>query len=132
MGALQNQRMHWDYGSSDSNYWKFGKFTLGDILLGMAWKLSPMMRPSLFLSTGIFRTPLLMNLDPVGIPLGECAPLLLAKFILVIPPLESNEKCLKMTTLVYWEMGRKGFLDSVLMLAPEPQMSPPKVSHIQV
>jgi hypothetical protein len=70
MGALRNQWMRWDYGSFDGNCWKSGKFTLGAILLGMAWKLSQMMSPTLFLSIGICRTPLLMNLDPEEIPLG--------------------------------------------------------------
>jgi hypothetical protein len=91
-----------------------------------------MMRPSLVLSSGICRTPLLMNLDPRWIPLGECAPLLLEKRILVIPLSESDEICLKTTALVYWEMGWKGFPKSGLMLALEPQMCQPKVSHIQV
>jgi hypothetical protein len=132
MGALQNQWMHWDYGSSDSNCWKSGKFSLGAILLRMAWKLSQMMHPTLFLSIGICRIPLLMKLDPGWIPLGECTSLLLAKCLLVILPSESDEICLKMTALAYWEMGRKGFPESVLMLAPEPQMCSPKVSHVQV
>jgi hypothetical protein len=132
MGALRNQWMHWDYASSDSNCWKSGKFTLGAILLGMAWKLSPVMCPALVLSTSIFRTPLLMNLDPRWIPLGECTPLLLAKCILVIPPSESDEICLKTTALVYWETGRKGFPKFGLMLSLEPQMCLPKVSHVQV
>jgi hypothetical protein len=91
-----------------------------------------MMHPSLVLSTGIFHTPLLMSLDPGWIPLGECAPLLLEKCVLVIPPSESDEICIKMTALVYWEMGRKGFPESSLMLALEPQMCLPKVSHVQV
>jgi hypothetical protein len=73
-----------------------------------------------------------MSLDPRWIPLGECAPLLLAKCVLVIPPSESDEICLKTTALVYWEMGRKGFPESGLMLALEPQMCLPKVSHVQV
>jgi hypothetical protein len=132
MGALSNQWMCWDYGSFDGNSWKSGKFTLGAILLGMAWKLSPMMRLSLFLSIGICRTPLLMNLDPGWIPLGECAPLLLEKCVLVIPPSESDKICLKTSALVYWKMGRKGFLESSLMLALEPQMCLPKVWHVQV
>ena len=127
MGALWDQWMCWDYGSSDGNCWKSGKFTLGAILLRMAWKLSQMMHPTLFLNTGICRTPLLMNLDPEWIPLGECTPLLLKKCILVIPLLESEKIRLKTTTLVYWEMGRKGFPESGLMLALEPQMCPPKV-----
>jgi hypothetical protein len=132
MGALRNQWMRWDYGSSNGNYWKSGKLTLGAILLGMTWKLSQMMCPTLVLNTGIYQTPLLVNLDPEWIPLGECAPLLLEKCVLVIPPLESDEICLKTTALVYWEMGRKGFSESGLMLALEPQMCPPKVSHVQV
>jgi hypothetical protein len=132
MGALQNQWMRRDYGSSDGNCWKSGKFALGAILLGMAWKLSQMMCLALILSTGICRTPLLMNLGPRWIPLGECAPLLLVKCIVVIPSSKSDEICLKTTALVYWEMGRKGFPESGLMLALEPQMCPPKVSHVQV
>jgi hypothetical protein len=132
MGALRNQWMRWDYGSSDDNCWKSGKFILGDILLGMAWKPSQMMHPALFLSTGICRTPLLMNLDPKWTPLGKCAPLLLEKCVLVIPPLESDEICLETTALVYWEMGRKGFPEFGLMLALEPQMCPQKVLHVQV
>jgi hypothetical protein len=132
MGALWNQWMRWDYGSSDNNCWKLGKFALGAILLGMACKLSQMICPTLVLSIGIYRTPLLMNLDLRWIPLGECTPLLLVKCILVIPPLELDEICLKMTALVYWEMGRKGFPESGLMLALEPQMCLPKVSHVQV
>jgi hypothetical protein len=36
MGALWNQWMRWDYGSSDGNCWKSGKFSLGAILLEMA------------------------------------------------------------------------------------------------
>jgi hypothetical protein len=131
MGALQNQWIRWDYGSSDGNCWKSGKFALGAILLEMAWKLSQMMCPTLVLNTGICRTPLLMNLDPEWIPLGECAPFLLAKCVLVIPPSKSDEICLKTTALVYWEMGGKGFPESGLMLALEPQMCPQKVSHVQ-
>jgi hypothetical protein len=114
--------MRWDYDSSDGNCWKSGKFALGAILLGMAWKLSQMMHPALVLRIGIYRTPLLMNLDLGWIPMGECAPLLLEKCVLVIPPSESDEICLKMTALVYWEMGRKGFPEFGLMLALEPQM----------
>ena len=101
MGALRNQWMRWDYGNSDGNWWKSGKFSLGDVLLRMAWKLSQMMCLALVLSNGIFQTPLLMNLDLGWIPLGECTPLLLAKCVLVIQPSESDEICLKTTTLVY-------------------------------
>jgi hypothetical protein len=132
MRALQNQWMRWNYGNFDGNCWRSGKFALGAILLGMASKLSQMMRPTLVLGTGICRIPLLMNLDPGWILLGECAPLLLAKCVLVIPPSESDKICLKTTASVYWEMGRRGFPESSLMLALEPQMCPPKVSHVQV
>ena len=90
------------------------------------------MHPALVLSISIYRTPLLMNLDPGWIPLGECAPLLLEKCIIVIPPSESDEISLKTTALVYWEMGRKGFPESGLMLTLEPQMCPPEASHVQV
>jgi hypothetical protein len=93
---------------------------MGSILLRMARKLSQMMRLALVLSTGICQVPLLMNLDPRWISLGECAPLLLEKCILVIPPSESYEICLKITALVYWEMGQKGFLEFGLMLSLEP------------
>jgi hypothetical protein len=123
--------MRWDYGNSDGNCWKSGKFPLGDILLAMAWKLSQMMRPTLVLSTGIFWTPLLVDMDPRWIPLGECTHLLLEKCVLVIPLSESDDICLKITTLVYWEMDRKDFSESGLMLALEPQLCPPKVSHVQ-
>jgi hypothetical protein len=65
--------MCWDYGNSDGNCWKSGKFSLGAILLRMAWKLSQMMRLALVLSTGICRTPLLMNMDPqMDTPRGMC------------------------------------------------------------
>jgi hypothetical protein len=62
----------------------------------------------------------------------KCAPLLLEKCILVIPLSELDKICLKTTALVYWEMGRKGFPESGLILSLEPQMCPPKVSHVQV
>jgi hypothetical protein len=52
-----------------------------------------------------------MGLDPGWIPLGECATLSLAKCALVITPSELAEMCLKMTALVYREMGWKGFLN---------------------
>jgi hypothetical protein len=130
--VLRNQWVRWEYGSSDGNCWKSRKFIMGAIILRMAWKLSQMMCPALVLSTGIYRTPLLMSLDPGWIPLGECTPLLLEKCVLVIPPSESDEICLKTTALVYWEMGRKGFPESGLMLALKPQMCLPKVSHVQV
>jgi len=86
----------------------------------MAWKLSQMMRASLVLSIGNYQTPLLVGLDPRWISLGECAPLSLAKCVLVIPLSKKDEMCLKMTTLVYWEMGQKGFPEYGLMLAREP------------
>jgi hypothetical protein len=132
MGALQNQWMRWNYGNSDSDCWKSGKFALGVVLLRMALKWSQMMRPALVLGTGNCRTLLLVSLDPGWIPLVKCAPLSLEKCILGIPSSESNEMCLKMTALVYWEMGRKGFPEYGMMLILEPQMYPPKVSHVQV
>jgi hypothetical protein len=82
----------------------------------MAGKLSQMMCPTLVLGIGNCRTPLLVGLDPEWIPLRECAPLSVEKCVLVIPPSESDEMCLKMTALLYWEMGRKGFPESDLML----------------
>jgi hypothetical protein len=120
MGVLRNQWMRWDYGNIDDNCWKSGTFALGAVLLGMAWKLSQMMHPTLVLGTGIYQTPLLMSLDPGWIPLGECAPLLMAKCILVIPPSELDKICLKTTGLVYQKMARKGFPESGLMLVVEP------------
>jgi hypothetical protein len=65
-------------------------------------------------------------------PPWECAPLSLEKCILVIPSSESDEMYLKMIALVYWEMGWKGFPESDMMLAREPQMCPPKVLHFQI
>jgi hypothetical protein len=124
--------VRWEYDSSDGNCWKSGKLSLGAILLKMAWKLSQMMFPSLVLSTSIYRTPLLMSLKPEWIPLGECTPLLMEKYVPVIPPSELDEICLKMTALVYWEMGLKVFLEFGLLLALERQMCLPKVSHVQV
>jgi hypothetical protein len=132
MGALGISQCCEINGNSDGNYWKSGKFALVVILLRMAKKLSQMMRHALVLSTGICQTPLLMSLDLGWIPLGECALLLLEKCVLVIPPSESNEICLKTIALVYWEMRRKGFPESGLMLALEPQLYPQKVSHVQV
>jgi hypothetical protein len=43
---------------------------------------------------------------------------------------ESDEICLKITALVYWEMGRKGFPESGLIIALELHLCPPKVSHV--
>jgi hypothetical protein len=57
-----------------------------------------------------------------GSPLGECTPSSLENCTLVIPLSESTEKYLKMIALTYWEMGRKGFPESDLMLAQEPRM----------
>jgi hypothetical protein len=124
--------MYWNYGSLYGNCWKFGKFSLAAIALGMTWKLSQMMFPALVLSTGNFQTPLLVGLDLGWIPLGECTSLSQEKCSLVIRPLESAKMYLKMTALVYWEMGQKGFPESDLMLAREPRMYLLKVSHFQV
>ena len=70
-----------------------------------------------------------MCLDLGCIPLGECAPLALENCALVIPPSELAERCLKMIALAYCEMGWKGFPGSDLMIAREPRMCPPQVSH---
>jgi hypothetical protein len=53
-------------------------------------------------------------------PPGGMRPSLLAKCVLAIPLLEMVEMYLKMIALVCWEMGRKGFPESDLMLAREP------------
>jgi len=58
-------------------------------------------------------------------------PLLLEKYTLVIPPLKSTAVYLKLIALAYCEMGRKDFPGSDLMIAREPQMCPPQVSHSQ-
>jgi hypothetical protein len=64
-------------------------------------------------------------------PLGECTPILLENYALVIPPLKSADVCLKLIAQVYCEMGQKDFPGSELMIAREPQMCPPQVSHSQ-
>ena len=66
---------------------------------------------------------MLVCLDPGWIPLGECTPLPLENCALVIPLSKSAEMCLKMISLAYCEMGRKGFLKPDLMIACEPQMA---------
>jgi hypothetical protein len=70
-------------------------------------------------------------LDPGWIPLGECTPLPLENCALVIPLSESDDMCLKMIALAYCEIGQKGFSVSDLMIAWEPRMCLPKVSHSQ-
>jgi hypothetical protein len=112
--------MRWNYGSSHGNCWKSKKFSLVAIPLGMAWKLSQMVHPTLALSPGDLVALLLVVMDLEWIPLGECTPLSLEKCSLVIPLSESIDMYLKMITLVYWEMGQKDFLESDLMLAREP------------
>jgi hypothetical protein len=97
----------------------------------MAWKLSQMVCPALALSAGDRPAPLQVCLDPGWIPLGECAPLSLENCALVIPRSKSVEMCLKMIASAYCEMGQKGFPGSDLMIAREPRMCPPKVSHSQ-
>jgi hypothetical protein len=64
-------------------------------------------------------------------PPRECTPLSLENCTLVIPLSESTEMCLKMIASAYCEMGRKGFPGSDLMIAREPRMCHPKVSHSQ-
>jgi hypothetical protein len=67
---------------------------------------------------------------PDGSPWGN-APLSLENCALVIPSSESAEMCLKMIASAYYEMGRKGFPGSDMMIALEPWMCPPKVSRSQ-
>jgi hypothetical protein len=119
------------YGNSHSNYCKYGKFSLMAISLGSSWKLSQIVHLVVLLYPGDGPAPLLLCMDPRWIPLGECTPLLLENCTLVIPPSESVEMCLKKISLSYCEMGRKGFPECDLMIAREPRMCRPQVSHSQ-
>jgi hypothetical protein len=64
-------------------------------------------------------------------PPGEMHPSAAGNCALVIPPSESADKGLKLSALGYWEMGRKDFPGSDLMITREPQMCPPQLSHPQ-
>jgi hypothetical protein len=64
-------------------------------------------------------------------PPGGMHPYTTQKCSLVIPPSELAEICLKLISIAYCEMGQKGFPGSNLMIAQEPRMCPPKVSHSQ-
>jgi hypothetical protein len=75
--------------------------------------------------------PMLMCLDPGWIPLGTCAPSAARNCTLVIPPSESTDKGLKLSTLCSYEMGRKDFHGSDLMITRESQMCHPQLSHPQ-
>jgi hypothetical protein len=75
--------------------------------------------------------PLLICLDPGWIPLGKWAPSAAGNCALVIPPSKSVDKGLKLSTLGSYEMGRKDFLGSDLMIVRESQMCPPQLSHPQ-
>jgi hypothetical protein len=101
------------------------------IPLGNAWKLSQTMRPVLPHSPGdcLDLNWCIWSLD--GCPWGKCAPSSLENCALVIPPSESVDVCLKLISQVYWEMGRKDFLVSELIIAREPRMCPPQVPHSQ-
>jgi hypothetical protein len=69
--------------------------------------------------------------SPDGSPWGKRAPSALENCALVIPPSKSADVCLKLIAQVYCEMGRKDFPGSELMIAREPRMCPPQVSHSQ-
>ena len=77
--ALRDQWMSWNYGSSNGNCWKSEKFALVAKPLGMAWKLSQMVRPALALSPGHWSAPLLVCLDPGWIPPRGMHPSLASK-----------------------------------------------------
>jgi hypothetical protein len=119
------------YASLYDNCCKSGKFTLVAIPLGNAWKLSQTMRPALPHSPG--NCPNLnwciWSLD--GSSFGKCGLFALENCALVISPSESTDVCLKLIAQVYYEMGRKDLLGSELMIAWEPRMCPPQVSHSQ-
>jgi hypothetical protein len=66
------------------------------------------------------------QMDP---PWGKCAPSALENCALVIPLSKSVDVCLKLIAWVYCEMGPKNFPGSELMIAREPRMCPPQVSH---
>jgi hypothetical protein len=123
--------MIWSYGSSHGNCCKSKKFAEWLDLLNRHENCT---KQCSLLSLLVLVTdwPLCWCVwTPDGSPLGECAPLLLENCALVIPPSESVEMCLKLIALVFCEMGRKGFPGSAPMIAREPRMFPPQVSHSQ-
>jgi hypothetical protein len=67
--------------------------------------------------------PLTICTDSEWIPLGKCA--------LVIPPSESTDKGLKLSTQGSSEMGRKDFPGYDLMISRESQMCPSQLPHPQ-
>jgi hypothetical protein len=73
--------------------------------------------------------PLLMCLHSGWIPLGKCTPTATGNCALGIPPLKSANKGLKMSALCSYEMGRKDFPGSDLMISRESQMHHPQLSH---
>jgi hypothetical protein len=75
--------------------------------------------------------PLTICTDHGWTPLGKCTPTAAGNCTLVIPPSELADKCLKLSTLGSFEMGRKDFPGSDLMISQESQMCPPQLSHPQ-
>jgi hypothetical protein len=64
-------------------------------------------------------------------PPGEMCSFAAGNCALVIPPLESADKGLKLSALGYYETGQKDFLGSDMMIPREPQMCPFQLSHPQ-
>jgi hypothetical protein len=67
----------------------------------------------------------------MGLMVGNVTPLLLKICALVIPQSKSAGMCLKLIALAYYEMGRKYFPRSDLMITREPQLCPPQVFQPQ-
>jgi hypothetical protein len=122
--------MSWNYGSSYGNCRKSEKFALVAKPLGMARKLSQMVRLASSQSWWLTGPSVGVSRPWMDSP-GECAPLSLENCALVIPQSKSAEMCLKMIASTYCEMGWEGFPGSDLMIAREPRMCPPKVPHSQ-
>jgi hypothetical protein len=78
---------------------------------------------TILVNDGLTIGPLLIRLNPGWIPLGKCA--------LEIPPSESDDMGLKLSTLSSSKMGRKNFPSSDLMITRESKMHPPQLSHPQ-
>jgi hypothetical protein len=75
--------------------------------------------------------PLLMCLDPRWIPLGKCAPITVGNCTIVIPPSESTDKGLKLSSIGSYEMGWKDFPRCNPMISRESQMHPPQLPQYQ-
>jgi hypothetical protein len=129
--AMDEMKNCCEYASSYDNCCKSGKFALVAIPLGNAWKQSQTMSPGLPHNPGDCPNLNWCIWSPDGSPWGKCAPSALKNRALVIPSSELTNVCLKLIALAYCEMRRKGFPGSDLMIAREPRMCPPKVSHSQ-